>query len=208
MSWPTGASPTRSTSGSTPRSGAAATGRSTAAGSGCNSSPRRRSTQVSPFCATGKHPTSRPARQPDRARDVNRARYSRDTRGAFARWRLESPEVLSQTDTVEDRLVLLPCVGSPVGRETVLVPGVRQLGQRRDRDGDPVGPAAEPSFDVLLRPEEVHRASRERDVVPPPGRGNEAMEEQPLVVGPVVSNLDHDRIAAVGTGRLDSAIGT
>ena len=67
-------------------------------------------------------------------------------------------------------------------------------------------PPAEPAGDVLFRPEEVHRASGEDDVVPPVRRRDEDVEEERLVVQALVANLDGDRLAAVGAGRLDPAV--
>ena len=71
----------------------------------------------------------------------------------------------------------------------------RELGDGRDRTGLPV---AEPAIDVLFRPEEIHRASGVDDVVPPLGCGDEAVEDECVVVRLSVSYLERDRLAAVG----------
>src|SRR4051812_23755234 len=67
-------------------------------------------------------------------------------------------------------------------------------------------PFAEPSFYVLLRPEEIHRASGEDDVVPPTRGRDEAMEEKIPIVDLTVSYLHHVRLAAIGARRLDSTV--
>ena len=41
----------------------------------------------------------------------------------------------------------------------------------------------EPVRDVLSRPEEIHGGSSEDDVIPPAGRGDQAMKEQACVIG-------------------------
>src|SRR5918997_6124133 len=61
-------------------------------------------------------------------------------------------------------------------------------------------------LDALFRPEEVHRASGEDDVVPPAGSGDEAVEEQALVVGSPAAHRDRSRLTAVGAGGLDLAV--
>jgi hypothetical protein len=59
---------------------------------------------------------------------------------------------------------------------------------------------------VLSRPEEIHRASGEADVVPPAGGGEEAVEEQAPLVGLPAVHRDRDRFPAVGAGGLDVAV--
>src|SRR5207248_7780426 len=118
----------------------------------------------------------------------------------------ELPELTGEAEPVEDRLVLLACVRAPVGRETVVPPRVREVAQRRDRDRGAGLAAGEPALDVLFRPEEVHPASGEDDVVPPVRGGDKAVEEEALVARPLAPHLDRDRLAAVGAGRLDAAV--
>src|SRR4029077_3018420 len=118
----------------------------------------------------------------------------------------ELPERAGEAEPLEDRLVLLARVRNPARREPVVPPGVRQLRELGDRDRRAGGPAGEPAIYVLLRPEEIHRASGEDDVVPPVRRRDEAMEKERLVVGPLVAHLDLQRLAAVGARRLDPAV--
>src|SRR6201993_5575977 len=96
----------------------------------------------------------------------------------------------------------------PVWRESVAPPGVRELAELAgaDRLAGLKAVLFEPSSHVLFRPEEVHRASGEDDVVPPVRGRNEAVEQERPVVRPLVSHLDLDRLATVGTRRLDPAV--
>src|SRR5437016_10647754 len=118
----------------------------------------------------------------------------------------ERPEVAGEAKALEDGHVLLTRARNPVGRKTVVPPGVRELRKLRHRDGRAGRPTAEPAGDVLLRPEEIHRASGEDDVVPPVRRGDEAVEEERLVVRALVAHLDDDRLAAVRARSLDPAV--
>src|ERR687887_473488 len=80
---------------------------------------------------------------------------------------------------IEDRLILGAGVRAPVRREPVAPPGVREVGElpRRDRRAGFVAVLFEPTGYVLFRPEEIHRASGEDDVVPPPFGGDDDVEE-------------------------------
>src|SRR2546430_15353948 len=77
-------------------------------------------------------------------------------------------------------------------------------GLRRDRRA--WRPGAEPSCDVLLRPEEIHRTSREDDVVPPVCCGDETVEQQIGAIRPLLDDLDGILLAAVRTRRLDASV--
>ena len=72
-------------------------------------------------------------------------------------------------------------------------PGDRELGERRHGDRRARLAPCEPALDVLFRPEEVHRPSGEDDVVPPARGRDEAVEDEALVVGTSVADLDLDR---------------
>src|SRR5205085_5904591 len=63
-----------------------------------------------------------------------------------------------------------------------------------------------PPIDVLFRPEEIHRASGEDDVLPPPSGGDQAVKQEALVVDLLATNLECDPLTAVRTRRLDAAI--
>lgn len=111
----------------------------------------------------------------------------------------ELPEVPGEPEPVQDGLVLLERVRAPIGRKTVAPSFLRELGELHHRDRFAPFAAVEPALDVLLRPEEVHRASGEGDVVPPVRGGDEAVKEEALVVWPVPADLDADLLPAVGT---------
>src|SRR5579871_4461577 len=66
----------------------------------------------------------------------------------------EFPELPAETQAVKDVHVLLACVRHPAGRDAVVPPRERELGELRDRDRDARLARAEPRGDVLLRPEE------------------------------------------------------
>jgi hypothetical protein len=85
-------------------------------------------------------------------------------------------------------------------------PRVRQFGELRHCDPGSGRTTREQAIDVLLRPEEVHRASRKDDVFPPVRGGNEAVEHEALVVRTFAAHLDHDRVGAVRAARLDATV--
>ena len=111
----------------------------------------------------------------------------------------EAPEIACQFELIKGRLVLFASVGLPAGRQPVAPPGVRQLTQLRHADRGSRFAPAEPPFDVLFRPEEIHRASRKDDVIPPtPGR-NQTMKHQAHVIDLLVANLELEPLTAVQT---------
>src|SRR6202011_967500 len=114
-------------------------------------------------------------------------------------------EVAGQAKLVEDRLALLAGTRLPVGRESIAPPCVRELAQLRDRDRASRIPPTEPAVDVLFRREEIHRASGEDDVVPPVRGGNQAMEHEALVIGPLIAYVERDRLTTIRAGGLDPA---
>jgi len=77
-------------------------------------------------------------------------------------------------------------------------------GLRRDRCTRCTG--AEPSCDVLFRPEEIHRASGEDDVVPPVRGRDEAVEEELGVIDLAIGHLHGVRLPAVRTRKLDTTV--
>ncbi len=58
----------------------------------------------------------------------------------------------------------------------------------------------------VLRPEEVHRASSEDDVVPPSSSWDHAMEQQASIVRPLIAHVHRERLTAVGARRFDATI--
>jgi hypothetical protein len=111
------------------------------------------------------------------------------------------PEVPLQSQRIEDGLILLPVARRPIWGEAVTPPGVRKVAQGPRRCGHARRPRAEPADDVGFRPEEVHRASGEDDVVPPVRRWDQAVEEQRTVAaGRAVAHLDGELVTAVGAG--------
>src|SRR5262249_42201853 len=126
--------------------------------------------------------------------------------GASLRAGLQLPERPDQAEPGEDRLVLVAAAWPPVRVQPCIPPGVCQVAQGLRRDRRARRPGAEPTRDVLLRPEEVHRASREDDVVPPVRRGDDAVEEQVWTTCRPIADFDHIRLAAVGAGGLDSPV--
>src|SRR5205085_7835321 len=105
-------------------------------------------------------------------------------------------------------LVLVAGVRTPVGREAVAPPSVCQVAELLGVDCRPgfVALLLEPSSYVLLRPEEMHRASGEDDVVPPVRGRHDNVEDVFVGEGPFVADVDLDRLAAVGTGAGDMAV--
>ncbi len=118
-------------------------------------------------------------------------------RDAVADLRGEAPERTGQFEAIENLLVLITRVRAPVGVESITPPGMCHFAQLRRRDRRSWNTPAKPAVDVLLRPEEVHRSSSEDDVVPPARRGDQAMEQQALIVRLLVVYIDGDGLAAV-----------
>jgi hypothetical protein len=107
------------------------------------------------------------------------------SQGRFLR---ESPKRSPESESIEDRLVLLASVGTPIGRQPIVPPGVGQLAQLQYGDGRSWSASTKPSGSVLFRPEEVHVASSEDDVFPPSACRDQAMEAQLLIVGSLASD--------------------
>jgi hypothetical protein len=59
---------------------------------------------------------------------------------------------------------------------------------------------------MFLRPEEVHRASGEDDVVPPLRSRDQAVEDLTLGIRALVVYVDGDGIPAIGAGSLNAAV--
>ena len=147
--------------------------------------------------ASGHVARSRPQGTTSARARASQARPLREDRRHAARVTVPSgqtPELPGQTDVLEHRLVLLAGVRLPVrGR------GGRPTMRGRARSACATGsvaPGARPAsqrVDVLFRPEEVHRASGEDDVVPPRRGRHEAVEQQRCVVGPLVADRARDR---------------
>ena len=92
--------------------------------------------------------------------------------GPIRRAPREGAKSRRQVELAQDRLVLLAGMRLPVCCESVAPPCVRELAQLRDSDRRSRIAPAEPAIDVLFRPEEIHRASGEDDVVPPTRGGH------------------------------------
>ena len=118
----------------------------------------------------------------------------------------EVPERIRESEIVQDRLVLVAGTRLPAWVDPIAPPGVRQLAQLRDADCRTGSSRTEPATNVLFRPEEVHRASSEDDVVPPSNRWDHTMEQQAFIVWPLIAHVDRDRLTAVGARRFDAAI--
>src|SRR5206468_1281991 len=95
---------------------------------------------------------------------------------------------------------------APIRAQRRVPPCMREVAQCRRGNRRARLPRAEPSCDVLLRPEEIHNASGEDDVVPPVHCGYKAMEQQIGTVDRLLDDLDYIRLAAIGTRRLDSTV--
>jgi hypothetical protein len=116
------------------------------------------------------------------------------------------PERGVEPEVVEDGLALVTSARPPVGQQACIPPRVREVAEGLSRDCCARRPRAEPASDVLFRPEEVHCASGEDDVVPPVRGGDEAMEEQVVAIDPASVHFDRVGLPTVGAGRFDVAI--
>jgi quinol monooxygenase YgiN len=103
---------------------------------------------------------------------------------AISRTRSREPPKLSrEAEAIEDPLVLLAGVGTPIEREPIVPPGVGELAQLQHGDGHSWSASPEPLGNVLFRPEEIHVASSEDDVFPPRVCRDQAMEAHRLIAG-------------------------
>jgi hypothetical protein len=118
----------------------------------------------------------------------------------------EAPEVSRESEAVEDRLVLLAGVGSPVGRKAVAPPSVGELTQLLDRQRDAGRASRQPGSDVGFRPEDEHGPSGEADVLPPLARGDKDMPDEVGRLGLSVLHIDPDRRMAVTAFGLDHRV--
>lgn len=110
-------------------------------------------------------------------------------RSGLSRTRSREPPKLSrESESIEDPLVLLAGVRTPIGREPIAPPDVGQLAQLQHRDSRSWSAATEPSGNVLFRPEEIHVASSEDDVFPPRACRDQAMEAHRGIAGSLASD--------------------
>ena len=75
-----------------------------------------------------------------------------------------------EPEPIEDRLAAVAGPRPPVWGESVFVPGTRQFAQHLHGDRRAGFAPGEPALDVVFRPEEIHGASSEANVIPPAGR--------------------------------------
>lgn len=118
----------------------------------------------------------------------------------------QGPERIGEPEIGRDRLFLLTGAWPPVRIDPVALPGVRQFTQLGDGDRRAGSPGTEPAADVLFRPEEIHRASSDDDVVPPSNGWDEAMEPQAFIVRLLIAHLHRDRLTTVGARRVDATV--
>src|SRR5262249_689614 len=116
------------------------------------------------------------------------------------------PERLRQPERSEDRLTLVTCARPPVRLQPRVPPGMSEIAEELRRDRRARWASFEPPRYVLLRPEEIHRASREDDVVPPVSGRHEHVEKEVRSVDALPADVDRIRLPAVGADRLDPAV--
>src|SRR5262245_22696072 len=112
---------------------------------------------------------------------------------------LRVPERPGEAKALEDRAHLVGLRAARVDAQARGVPRGGEAPELRDRDERAhrrvLG--ATPRGDVLFRPEEEHSASGEDDVVPPPCRGNGAVEEPGARLRPLARHLEQERLHRV-----------
>lgn len=118
----------------------------------------------------------------------------------------KAPEIPGEPEPIEDRLVAVPGVRPPVRGEAIFIPGMRKFAQPLHWDRRARLAAGEPALDVLSRPEEIHGASSEDNVIPPAGRGDQAVKEEAFVIGPLIAHRNPQRFTAVRARSLDPPI--
>ena len=109
----------------------------------------------------------------------------------------QAPEVADQAQPVEYCLVLVSRVRPPVAIKPIRVPRKAELHDIEDWNGHSWLASSEPSRNVLFRPEEIHRCSREDDVVPPLARRDQAVEQQACVIRSPVLHFNRHSLTAV-----------
>lgn len=95
---------------------------------------------------------------------------------------------------------------SPVRREPITPPGFGELAELPYADRRSRTPACQPPCYMLFRPEEVHRASGEDDVVPPLRSRHQTVEDQFRHVRTLIADEDGHGFAAVPAGGFDPSI--
>jgi hypothetical protein len=118
----------------------------------------------------------------------------------------QGPERIGEPEIGRDGLFLLTGAWPPVRIDPVALPGVRQFTQLGDGDRPAGSPGTELAADVLFRPEEIHRASSDDDIVPPSNGWDEAMEPQAFIVRLLIAPLHRDRLTTVGARRVDATV--
>src|SRR5438132_12910305 len=88
----------------------------------------------------------------------------------------QTPEVPHKVQPVEDCLVHVPRVRPPIAIEPIRVPRKSELDEFFYQNGCSWLASTQPSRNVLLRPEEIHRCLGEWDVVHPFGGRDHAMD--------------------------------
>ena len=110
----------------------------------------------------------------------------------------QRPERAEQAEVIEYRLVFVAASWSPVCVEACVPPGVCEVAKGLRWDGRTGFAGAEPPSDVFFRPEEIHGASGEHDVVPPVRGRDEAVKQEVRTIGLLSSDLEGIGLAAVG----------
>jgi len=91
---------------------------------------------------------------------------------------MQAPKITDETQPVEDGLVLFPGMRPPVIIQPIRIPRQTELNDLADRNRRAWLPPAQPSLDVLFRPEEIHCRSCKDDVIPPLSGWDHAVEDE------------------------------
>jgi hypothetical protein len=112
----------------------------------------------------------------------------------------QPPEVAGQAKGREYGLGLLQRVSPPIGQELVPIPGVGQPPDLLQTQQLPpfMATLIQPPLNVLLRTEELHRASREADVIPEVGSGYQEVRHS-IAVHPTFVDRYREPPAAIRT---------
>src|SRR5579872_1247743 len=94
----------------------------------------------------------------------------------------------------------------PIGRQAIRPPREGEFSEFGDGKRRARGTAAEPGRDVLLRPEEVHRASGKDDVIPPMLSRHEAMKQQLRAIHLLRPYVEPQRLATIGADGVNATV--
>ena len=121
----------------------------------------------------------------------------------------QAPKRSGQPDAGQRRIRFVQCLSAPVGAQNVRVPSLGKLPALLRGHGGTARqlPRSAPAVDVLFRPEDEHRRSGERDVVPPLGGRHAEVDDALASSQLTVSDIEDYLLIAVAAPSGDGGVG-